>query len=160
MLPASKILVLIVEDHPDTQSLLAEAFEQDGYEAVVAFDGDTGLSIVRERHPALVCLDLNLPRISGHEVCERIREDPALQDVAILMMSTGRSPEKHAHALDAGADVYLPKPFEMDKLLALARELVVSRSRDPRASAEHEVPAKSDLPDDELTNLAPARVAG
>jgi len=160
VLPDSKPLVLIVEDHPDTQSALAEAFEQNGYEAVVAFDGDTGLSIVRERHPALVCLDLNLPHISGHEVCERIRENPALQDVAILMMSTGRSLERHAHALDAGADVYLPKPFEMEKLLAVARELMASRSPVRRGSTEHEVPAKSDLPDDELTNLAPARVAG
>ena len=80
--PASRHLVLIVEDHPDTQSALAEVFEQNGYETVVASDGDAGLRIVREKHPALVCLDLHLPRISGHEVCEQIRKDPSLSDVA------------------------------------------------------------------------------
>jgi len=155
--PTSKPLVLIVEDHPDTQTALALAFEQNGYETVVASDGDTALSIVRERHPALVCLDLNLPHISGHEVCERIRENPLMEDVAILMMSTGRSPEKHGHALDAGADAYLPKPFEMEELIAIAGKVVASRSRGLCVSAEPQAPAEPELGDDNLTDLATAR---
>jgi DNA-binding response OmpR family regulator len=142
-----KPLVLIVEDHPDTQSVVAEAFEENGYETVVAFDGDMGLAIVRERHPALVCLDLNLPRISGHDVCERIREDPSLQDVAILMMSAGRTPETHAHALEAGADMYLPNPFDTEALLAAAKELTAARK------------GRREAPEDELTDLELAGVA-
>src|SRR5437879_1360920 len=79
---------------------------------------------------------------------------------AVVLMGTGRSPERHALALDAGADVYLPKPFEVEKLLAVARELIASRAPGFCASTEHEVPTKGELSRDELTNLAPARVAG
>ena len=156
MRPTSKPLVLIVEDHPDTQSALAEAFAQNGYETIVASDGEAGLSIVRNDRPALVCLDLHLPHISGHEVCERIREDPSLDGVAILMTSAGRSPETHGHALDAGADRYLPKPIALDELVAIAGELIASRSSAFRVSADHEVPARRGVACDEsIVTLVP-----
>jgi DNA-binding response OmpR family regulator len=153
-------LVLIVEDHPDTQSALAEVFEQAGYETAVASDGDAGLSIVRARHPALVCLDLHLPRISGHDVCERIREDPSLDDVAIMMTSAGRSPEDHGHALDAGADMYMAKPLLLDELIAVAAELIAARSSSPCVSADRRVLAKDDVASDALADVKLARVAG
>ncbi len=160
MTPTSRPLVLVVEDHPDTQSALAEIFEQNGYETLVASDGDTGLSIVRAKHPALVCLDLHLPRISGHDVCEQIRKDPSFYDVAILMTSAGRSPESHGHALDAGADAYLPKPLVTEELIAAAGKLIASRSSALHVVVDAEVPDESDVAAGELTDVTLARVAG
>src|SRR4051794_4740464 len=80
-------LVLVVEDHPDTQSALAAHLEEQGWEVAVASDGDSALRIARDRRPDLVCLDVNLPAMSGYDVCEQIRTDPALETAKVLMLS-------------------------------------------------------------------------
>jgi len=109
-------LVLIVEDHPDTQSMVAEHLTGRGFEVVVAADGITAMQIVRDRRPRLVYLDLNLPHISGYDVCEQIRADPELEDIAILMTSARHTVDVHAYSLEAGADVYMPKPYNFEEL--------------------------------------------
>src|SRR6266496_1372613 len=121
-------LVLVVEDHPDTQFVLAEHLARAGWEVAVASDGDSALRIVRERHPEVVCLDLNLPNISGYDVCEQIRTDPNLDGVLILMTSARHTLDVRAHSLDAGADAYLPKPFDLDELTGAVEALCRSRS--------------------------------
>ena len=109
-------LVLIVEDHPDTQSMVAEHLTEHGFEVLVAADGLTAMQIVRDRRPELVYLDVNLPHISGYDVCEQIRADPELEDIAILMTSARHSIDVHAYSLEAGADVYMPKPYNFQQL--------------------------------------------
>src|SRR5262245_60975567 len=71
-------LVLVVEDHEDTQSCVAEQLADYGFEVLTASDGESALSLIRERHPALVYLDMMLPNVSGYDVCEEIRADPSL----------------------------------------------------------------------------------
>src|SRR5215831_11737255 len=109
-------MILVVEDHPDTQSAVAIHLSMHGFEVLVASDGETALQLVRERRPSLVYIDLCLPHISGYEVCERLRADAELRGIIILMTSAGGMVDKEAHSLEAGADMYLPKPFDLDEL--------------------------------------------
>ena len=121
-------IVLVVEDHPDTQSAVAVHLSMQGFEVLVASDGETALQLARARRPSLVYIDLCLPRISGYEVCERIRADAELGGIVILMTSAGGAVEKQAHSLEAGADIYLPKPFDLEELTEYIEASLASRS--------------------------------
>jgi DNA-binding response OmpR family regulator len=121
-------LILVVEDEPDIRSLVAEQLIAAGYDVCLASDGETALQLVRERRPGLVCLDLNLPRISGYDVCEQIRMDPAANDIAILMTSARNSLDIKAFSLEAGADAYLAKPYPLQRLTAEIDELFELRA--------------------------------
>src|SRR5215475_4006688 len=120
-------LVVVVEDHPDTQSAVAEQLRECGFEVAVAGDGITALEIIRQRRPELVYLDLNLPHISGFDVCEQIRADPDLKDVVIVMTSARGTLDVRANALEAGADAYVPKPHDFEQLMAHVRKLSIGR---------------------------------
>jgi DNA-binding response OmpR family regulator len=116
-------VALVVEDHPDTQSALAAHLEQNGWTVGVASEGGEALRIARKYRPQLICVDLNLPSISGYEVCEQIRNDAILARAVIVMVSARTSVDVRANSLDAGADAYLPKPYDADELLALVDHL-------------------------------------
>jgi two-component system chemotaxis response regulator CheY len=114
-LPARRI-ALVVEDDPSQRKQVIEHLTRLGLEVVAVSDGHAALSRIRERRPDLVCIDLSLPHISGYEVCEQIRSDPALQDLAVIMTSERASLEERAHSYEAGADAYLSKPHSLAKL--------------------------------------------
>jgi two-component system, OmpR family, response regulator len=111
-------LVLVVEDDPDIQSLVVEHLIAQGFDVCVAADGEAAMRIARERSPGLLCLDLNLPRMSGYDVCEQIRTDLRLKDISILMTSARNSLDIKAFALEAGADAALTKPYRLPQLAA------------------------------------------
>ena len=108
--------------------MVAHFLAQRGWDVVVASNGDTALLIARERRPQLVYLDVNLPRLSGYDVCEQIRSDPHLHDLPVLMTSARSSIDVRAFSLEAGANAYLAKPYELEHLAAVAERLVMSRS--------------------------------
>lgn len=116
--------ILIVEDHLETQAVVAEYLSQEGFAVMLAADGESAFAQIRENRPILVYLDMNLPHISGYEVCERIRAEPSLSDVAILMTSAQTSRQVEAFCLEAGADAFLPKPFDLDNLATTIRRLI------------------------------------
>jgi DNA-binding response OmpR family regulator len=116
-------LILVVEDEPDVRSLVAAHLIAEGFDVCIASDGETALQLVRERRPGLVCLDLNLPRISGYDVCEQIRTDPAAKDIAILMTSARNSLDIKVFSLEAGADSFLAKPYALQSLTEEIEEL-------------------------------------
>src|SRR5688572_11822848 len=109
-------LVLVVEDEPDVRSMVAEHLTKAGFDVCLATDGETALQMIREQLPALVCLDLNLPGMSGYDVCEQIRADPATKDISILITSARNSFDVRVFSLEAGADAYLIKPYGMKQL--------------------------------------------
>jgi len=129
-----KRLVLVVEDHPDTRTAVAWCLNDHGYEVVVASDGEAAMRLVREKRPDVVYLDMNLPQISGYDVCEQIRSDPALKGLGILMTSAQGSLAVRAFCLDAGADGFLPKPFELEEV-AEAIERILESAQEPTADA-------------------------
>ncbi len=117
-------LVLVVEDHEDTQTCVAQQLEDYGFEVATASDGESAMRLMRERRPALVYLDMNLPNVSGYDVCEQIRTDPSLQNVRVVMTSAQTSLAVRASCIEAGADAFVPKPFHLDVFADMIRRML------------------------------------
>jgi DNA-binding response OmpR family regulator len=124
-------LILVVEDHPDTQAAVAAYLEQRGFDVEVASNGDDAMQLLRKKRPDLVFLDLSLPNISGYDVCEQIRTDVALQETGILMTSAQSSRAVEAFCIEAGADAFLPKPFEVEQIAEHISRILLARPRPP-----------------------------
>jgi CheY-like chemotaxis protein len=124
-------LVLVVEDHEDTQACVAEQLADYGFEVATASDGESALRLMHERRPALVYLDMNLPNVSGYDVCEQIRTDPTLQDIPVVMTSAHPSVTVHAACIEAGADAFVPKPFQLDAFAEMIGRMVARSPIDP-----------------------------
>jgi two-component system response regulator MprA len=113
--------ILIIEDDQAIVSLLQRGFAHEGYEVAVAYDGENGLKQVREEKPDLVILDWMLPGMDGLDVCQRIREEGS---IPILMLTAKDTVRNRVEGLDAGADDYMVKPFELSELYARVRALL------------------------------------
>jgi DNA-binding response OmpR family regulator len=103
--------VLLVDDEPNIILSLEFLIEQAGYEARVARDGDAALKSIEERKPDLVLLDVMLPKRDGFDVCERIRANPAWNDIRIVMLTAKGQDSEREKGLALGADAYITKPF-------------------------------------------------
>jgi DNA-binding response OmpR family regulator len=120
--------VLTVEDEPDLRLILQDNLEFEGYEVLTASTGEEGLELAMARRPDLVLLDLLLPRMSGYEVCRRLR---AGQFTMPIIMLTARNAEMdRVTGLELGADDYVGKPFGVKELLARVR-VQLRRPRPP-----------------------------
>ena len=104
--------VLVVEDHPDARALVRTYLLAMGVDVVDVAEGRSAIGILKSSTPDLVCLDLMLPELSGFEVCEYMRSQPALTRVPILVMSARAKPMDRAFAEELGATAYLIKPFK------------------------------------------------
>ncbi len=113
--------ILIIEDDEAILKLLRRGLVYEGYQVDTAVDGQAGLNMARDEHPDLVILDWMLPGMDGLEVCRRLR---AAGNVPILMLTAKDTIQDRVQGLDAGADDYLVKPFELDELLARIRALL------------------------------------
>lgn len=113
--------ILIIEDDDQILKILRRSLVYEGYQVDTAADGEEGLNQLRDNKPALVILDWMLPGMDGLEVCRRIRE---LGNQPVLMLTAKDTLEDRVQGLDAGADDYLIKPFELDELLARIRALL------------------------------------
>lgn len=125
----SAATLLVVDDEPEINRLVARIFEKKGYRVLTAADGQAALERVAADKPDLVMLDLNLPKLDGWEVCRRLKGDPATAKIPIIMLTAA-----HANVDDAqigiglGADEYVAKPFvkavlmhNVERLLARAQ---------------------------------------
>jgi two-component system, OmpR family, response regulator MprA len=114
--------VLVVDDERAVRDSLRRALELEGYEIEVAADGYEALERLEAGYPDLVVLDVLMPRLSGIEVCRRVRSGGS--DVPILMLTARDAVENRVEGLDAGADDYVTKPFALEELLARLRALL------------------------------------
>jgi two-component system, OmpR family, alkaline phosphatase synthesis response regulator PhoP len=119
--------VLIADDDPLGAELLEVYLGDSDYEVRRAGDGEQALQIVTDWHPDLILLDVMMPRISGFEVCKRLRGDPATHDIAILMITALDQPSDMERAVEAGTDDFLSKPINKTELLLRVRALLRSR---------------------------------
>jgi CheY-like chemotaxis protein len=112
--------VLVVDDDPDIQELVAIALEEEGYEVLRSVDGASLPIAVREQ-PQLVLLDLNMPGMDGTTVSRRLRQEPATQHIPIVVMSAAGS-----HAARAGLihEDWLYKPFDLNDLFAIVERWI------------------------------------
>lgn len=115
--------VLVVDDEAPLRELIVVALGE-AFFCEEAEDGETALTLLGEAPPDLVFLDVMLPGLSGIDVLREMRADPALRDVAVVVVSAWQGPEDVEVALENGADRFLAKPFRVDELASVARDLV------------------------------------
>jgi DNA-binding response OmpR family regulator len=121
--------VLIVEDDPAILRGLKDNLVAESYEVLTASDGEAGYRLIHDQKPDLVILDLMLPRMSGYEVCRRVREEG--ENTPILMLTARGEETDRVLGLDLGADDYVTKPFSVRELLARVRA-IVRRAHPPK----------------------------
>jgi DNA-binding response OmpR family regulator len=144
--------ILIIEDEAPMRTALKDVIEAEGYRALTAADGESGLKRALEEKPDLILLDIMMPRLDGYEVCAELRrlENP----VPILMLTAKGQVEDRVAGLDVGADDYLVKPFSTEELLARVRALLL------RFQKQHKSPAKLKLGDVEIDLARQTAVRG
>ena len=113
--------ILIADDEPNIVISLEFLLEHDGYEVQVARDGQEALDAIARQAPDLVLLDVMLPRVSGYDVCQRIRQNPAWAAVRIMMLTAKGREVEMTKGMALGADAYVTKPFSTKDLLAQIR---------------------------------------
>jgi two-component system, OmpR family, phosphate regulon response regulator PhoB len=116
--------VLVVEDEDSLATLLQYNLQKEGYEVALAGDGEEALLLVDERLPDLVVLDWMLPKVSGIEVCRRLRQRNETRNVPIIMLTARGEETDRVRGLDTGADDYVVKPFSMTELTARIRAVL------------------------------------
>jgi DNA-binding response OmpR family regulator len=117
--------VLVVEDEQDIAGLIKHALERKGdIEVDLAGAGDAAIRSVSEMPPDLIVLDLNLPVLSGVEVCRIVRSRPATSHIPIIMLTARTSESDRVAGLELGADDYITKPFALRELVARVRAVL------------------------------------
>ena len=119
----SKILVLVADDEANLLLLLKDNFEEYGFEVITAVNGEEALQKTIAEKPNMIILDVEMPKLNGFQVCERIRQNPNFKDVPILIFSAYTQPEDIKKGLALGADDYVTKPFKIKYLIATVLSL-------------------------------------
>ncbi|RJE82700.1 phosphate regulon transcriptional regulator PhoB [Paracoccus onubensis] len=113
--------VLVVEDEGAQREVLQYNLEAEGFEVVVADNGEDALLLVLEEQPDLMVLDWMLPKVSGIEVCRQVKADPATRGIPIIMLSARSEETDRVRGLETGADDYVVKPYSVVELMARLR---------------------------------------
>jgi len=123
--------ILVVDDEPHIVEVVQDYLKQAGYRVLTARDGQTALTLARHEHPGLVLLDLMLPGgLDGLDVCRRLRQDPSLTDVPIIMLTARIEETDRLIGLELGADDYITKPFSPREVVARVRAVLRRAKRD------------------------------
>lgn len=110
--------MLIVDDDPDIRMLVDLKLTASGYEVVCASDGEEGLAAARERAPDLVLADWTMPVLTGVEMCARMRADPALSQIPVVLLTARTTDADRRSGVEAGATDFIAKPFSPRDLAA------------------------------------------
>lgn len=120
----AKARILVVDDEPDTQELIAFNLKNAGYDIITADDGAEALQKARTQAPDLIVLDLMIPELDGLEVCKLLRRDPLTRNVPIVMLTAKGSEVDRVLGLELGANDYVTKPFSPRELVLRVRNLL------------------------------------
>ena len=123
--------ILVVDDERRTLLLmtrtlrdLQEEHEELEIEVLTAADGEQALQVIAAQRPVLVYLDLMMPRVGGLEVCRKVKHDMGMHDVRIVILTAMGQQVDEQRAREAGADLYMTKPFDPDAVVAIARDVL------------------------------------
>jgi class 3 adenylate cyclase/CheY-like chemotaxis protein len=117
-------LILIVDDNPANLDILQARLTANNYEIITATDGEAGLAMAREKQPDLILLDIMMPKMDGIEVCQRLKADPALPFMPIVMVTAKADSKDVVAGLEAGGDEYLTKPVDHSALIARVKSML------------------------------------
>lgn len=126
---SQKAHLLLIDDRMDLMAPLSRLLEIDGYRVSTAMSGPEGLTLAKADLPDLVLLDVDMPHMSGYEVCKRMRAEPKTQDVPILFLSGHSEPLNKVEGLEAGGDDYIVKPCDFGELKARIEALLRRKRR-------------------------------
>lgn len=126
--------ILVIDDDLDLQQMLRLMLQRGGYKVVTTGDGPDGLAKAKALKPDMAIVDVMMPGMNGYQVVRKMREDPELAGMAILILTARAQPVDREAAIAAQADDYMPKPFAPNELLAKVSELMENRSTQPGAA--------------------------
>ena len=118
------LLILIAEDDPGIRLAVKDYLEASGYSAIAAEDGDRALSMLEKYHPHLLICDIKMPGKNGYELVQSIRQLPEFRLLPVIFLTEHKEMQDRIRGYQAGCDIYLPKPFEIEELGAVVRNLL------------------------------------
>jgi len=116
--------VMVVEDSVTQREMISNLLKESGLRVTVASDGVEALEQVQQHCPALVVLDIVMPRMNGYELCRRLKSDPKTQNIAIVMCSSKGEEFDRYWGMKQGADAYIAKPFQPTELVSTVKQLL------------------------------------
>jgi two-component system cell cycle response regulator DivK len=121
-------LILIVEDHEKNRKLVRDVLQARGYQTVETETGEEGVRVAREKRPALVLMDIQLPGIDGVETFRQLRADPVTRAIPVIAVTASAMTHSRQQIMAAGFDGYQTKPIAVKEFLALVRQVLDSRA--------------------------------
>jgi len=125
---ADKPRILLVDDEPSIVKMVGKRLEVEGFDVVVALDGQEGLTKAQTEQPDLIILDLMLPKLNGYEVCTMLKQDTRFQKIPIMMFTAKAQDKDEKLGMECGANAYVRKPFRAQELLEKIRSLLAASS--------------------------------
>jgi len=116
--------ILVVEDQEDNRRIIRDLLESVGYQLIEAVDGEAGVRLAQSERPDLILMDIQLPVLDGYEATRRIKAEPELAAIPIVVVTSYALSGDDAKAKAAGCDAYVAKPFSPRALLATIRKLL------------------------------------
>ena len=121
--------VMVVDDSVTVRKVTSRLLEREGYEVITAKDGVDAVTILQDHVPDIMLLDIEMPRMDGFEVAKNVRSTSATKHLPIIMI-TSRTGEKHRkRGLESGANLYMGKPYQEEKLLESIRDLIAESTQ-------------------------------
>jgi two-component system, cell cycle response regulator DivK len=116
--------ILVVEDNEDNRQILRVLLRKSGFEMIEAHDGEAALTIAAAKRPDLILMDVQLPGFDGYEAMRRLKDQPALRAIPIIVVTSYALSGDEEKARAAGCDAYIAKPYDTKRLLAMIHELL------------------------------------
>src|ERR1019366_7095113 len=130
--------ILVIDDEESFRQVILKFLAKQGFEAVPAADGQTGVRVAAEMLPDLIVCDLNMPGMDGYEVLAALHRDPKLADIPLIFLTGQSEPRQVRHGMNLGADDYLTKPVNLNDLLS-AVQARLNRRRTQRQRQEKQL---------------------
>ena len=121
---ADKPRILLVDDEPSIVKMVGKRLEVEGFDVLVAVDGQDALTKAQTGHPDLIILDLMLPKLNGYEVCTMLKQDTRYQKIPIVLFTAKAQEKDEKLGMECGANAYVRKPFRAQELLETIRSLL------------------------------------
>lgn len=152
--------ILVVDDSPTALRMTRDALAEKGFEAVTATDGEEALAVAEHEHPALVVLDIVLPKLNGFQVCRKLKTSQSTRDMKVILLSSKREETDRQWGLRQGADAYITKPYDLDALVSSIEQMLGEVASEPEpviaASGPHSTSHSSSCSESESsTALSP-----
>jgi two-component system cell cycle response regulator len=122
-------IILIVDDEEDVVRPIAFRLNIQGYDVLLEPDGELGFETAVAEHPDLILLDIMMPKMSGFEVCKRLKSDPKTRDITIIMVTALNEMSDQERAAECGTDDYISKPIDKNALIQQVRNVLAGKAR-------------------------------